>query len=43
MRVRNIPAGKKIKRKIVVDYIGTANDKIGLMNLKVVMLINHNS
>lgn len=43
MSIRNIPAGKKMKTKIKVDYIGNLKDLLGFMTLKIVMKINNNS
>ena len=43
MVAHNIPAGKKIKLKINLNYVGTLRDRIGLMSLKVTMKITQNS
>ena len=40
MRAQHVPAGKKIKLKVNVSYLGTLRDRIGFMNLKIVMKIN---
>jgi hypothetical protein len=42
MRVKNIPAGKKIKRKINVEYGGNSG-KVGLMSVRVNMQLNKNT
>lgn len=41
--MRNIPAGKKIKLKVNVEYTGTLRDRAGLMMLRAVVKINSNS
>lgn len=42
MKVNNIPAGKKLKTKINVNYKGSKGN-IGFMKLKIVMKMNINS
>ncbi len=42
MKVNNIPAGKKIKTKVNVNYKGTKGN-IGFIKLKVIMKMNINS
>lgn len=43
MKINNIQAGKKIKAKTKLKYVGTLQDKVGFISLKIVMKININS
>lgn len=41
IQVHHIPAAKKIKVGVAVEYLGSPNNKIGLMQLRVVAKTNH--
>lgn len=43
MVTHHVPAGKKIKLKIYLDYFGSLRDRLGFMFLNVGMKINENS
>lgn len=39
MKTYNVPAGKKIKSKIYLDYLGSLSDDLSFMSLVVMMKV----